>query len=95
MAAEAGGAKDARRVRIAQAASFQVMCTAWVERDKIVQIVKEGNQCFKENVSPFGGKVRGREPVQCSAKCPEVDLPAVGISEQPVQRLSAARGFYP
>lgn len=70
-AAGAGRRTAGRGRKVAQAASFQVMCTAWVERDKIVQIVKEGSQCFKENVSPFGGKVRGREPVQCSTKCPE------------------------
>ncbi|MGI9425305.1 MAG: hypothetical protein ACR2PA_19085, partial [Hyphomicrobiaceae bacterium] len=68
-AAEPAKTMGSSRLRMAQAASFEVMCTALASRDKIIQVVKEGGQCFKEEVSPYGGKVGKREPVACTTKC--------------------------
>lgn len=64
-------AAESGRMKIAQASTFEFMCTAWVEKDKIVQIVKEGAQCFQEEISPRGGKVSNRKTVACDTKCPE------------------------
>lgn len=58
-------------IRLAQAGAFKVMCVAWVDKKTMVQIVKEGDKCYREEVSPLGGKVLKREDVACDMKCPE------------------------
>lgn len=63
-------AAERTSIQFAQASTFQVMCVAWVEKSKIVQIVKEGDKCYREEVSPLGGKVLGRTEVACTEKCP-------------------------
>lgn len=55
------------QTRVAQA-GMEVVCEAKV-KDAIVRIVKEGNKCFRETVSPFKGSVDKREEVACDTQC--------------------------
>ncbi len=55
------------RIQLAQS-NLEVMCKSLVS-GKIVQIVKEGGQCYREVVSPMRSSVESREPVACDAKC--------------------------
>jgi hypothetical protein len=59
--------KSQNQTRMAQA-DMQVVCQAKV-KDEIVRIVKEGNKCFRETVSPFKGSVDKREEVACDTQC--------------------------
>lgn len=54
-------------LRVAQA-NLETICQAKV-KDQIVRVVKDGNKCFREQVSPFKGTVEKREEVPCNTQC--------------------------
>lgn len=54
-------------LRVAQA-GMQVLCEA-KDKDKIIRIVKDGDKCFRETVSPFKGSIDAREEVPCNTQC--------------------------
>ena len=49
---------------------MQVVCQSLQTKSMIVRIVNEGGKCFRENFSPFVGKVEKREEVPCNTQCP-------------------------
>lgn len=53
--------------RVAQA-GMEVMCQKR-SGDKIVRVIKDGDKCFRETVSPFKGSVEKREAVACGTGC--------------------------
>ncbi len=64
-------------LKLAQAAppppapgGMQVVCQALASKSSIIRVVNEGGKCFRENFSPFQGKVEKREEVPCNTQCP-------------------------
>jgi hypothetical protein len=51
-------------------AGMQVQCQALASKTSIIRIVNESGKCFRENFSPFQGKVDKREEVPCNTQCP-------------------------
>ncbi len=51
-------------------AGMQVQCQALASKSSIIRIVNESGKCFRENFSPFQGKVEKREEVPCNTQCP-------------------------
>ncbi len=56
-----------RSIEVAQS-GMEVLCEA-KDKDKIVRIVKDGDKCFRETVSPFKGSIDAREEVPCNTQC--------------------------
>jgi hypothetical protein len=61
-------------IQLAQAAGggngMQVVCQSLQSKAMIIRIVNEGGKCYRENFSPFVGKVEKREEVPCNTQCP-------------------------
>ena len=49
---------------------MQVVCQALASKTSIIRVVNESGKCFRENFSPFQGKVDKREEVPCNTQCP-------------------------
>jgi hypothetical protein len=56
-------------MRVAQAGA-QAVCQGWEGSSKIVRIVREGDRCFRETISPYQGHVDMRAEVPCNTSCP-------------------------
>lgn len=54
-------------VRVAQA--MEVVCQALVSKDKLVRVVREGDKCFREQLSPIRGSIDARVEVSCDTQC--------------------------
>jgi hypothetical protein len=54
-------------LRLAQA-GMEVLCQAR-RGHKVVQVIKEGDKCFREIVLPFRGTIEKREEVDCNTRC--------------------------
>ncbi len=50
--------------------SLQVICQTLQSKSSIVRVVNESGKCYRENFSPFLGKVEKREEVPCTTQCP-------------------------
>jgi len=66
-AGEAMGQSSASGPRLAQA-GIRVVCQV-KSGSKIVQIVNDGERCFRETFSPLVGRVEKREEVPCNTSC--------------------------
>jgi hypothetical protein len=62
--AEGSGAS----VQLAQTA-MQVVCQSIVGPTQLVRVVKEGDKCYRETMSPVRGTVDKREEVPCDTQC--------------------------
>lgn len=49
--------------------TINVSCLKWTGPSKFIRILNEAGQCFKETVDAISGKVQGRVPIACDAKC--------------------------
>jgi len=70
--AEAGEASAAvvgspASFRMAQA-GMEVVCQSMVGK-QIVRVVRDAGKCYREQLSPFAGKVERREEVPCTTTC--------------------------
>lgn len=54
----------------AQARGMQVKCQAMQPGNRIIRIVQEGTQCFRESILALQGKTEKRDPVACNTQCP-------------------------
>jgi hypothetical protein len=52
-----------------QGAPIKVECQAMPTQQMIIRVVNEGGKCFREEFSPFQGKVMKRQEVPCTTKC--------------------------
>jgi hypothetical protein len=64
-AARAGAGQS---LRVAQG-SMEVVCQSLVSKQQLVRVVKEGDKCFREVMSPVRGTVDSREEVPCDTQC--------------------------
>ena len=64
-AARAGAGQS---LRVAQG-SMEVVCQSLVSKQQLVRVVKEGEKCFREVMSPVRGTVDSREEVPCDTQC--------------------------
>lgn len=56
--------------QIAQAGgAITVVCQTLQGKSSIIRIVNEGGKCYRENFSPFNGRVEKREEVPCNTQC--------------------------
>jgi hypothetical protein len=53
--------------RLAQSA-IEVICQSKV-KDSIIRVVRDGDKCYRETVSPFRGSIDEREEVPCDTQC--------------------------
>lgn len=66
---DSGAARsDDGRIVVAQA-TVETVCQARSGKDKIVRVIKDGDKCFKEIVSPMKGSVENRSEVPCNTQC--------------------------
>lgn len=56
-----------KSVRTAQA--MEVVCQSLVTKDQLVRVVREGDKCFREELSPMRGSIDKREEVPCDTQC--------------------------
>ncbi len=56
-----------RSVRAAQA--MEVVCQSLVTKNQLVRVVREGDKCFREELSPMRGSIDKREEVPCDTQC--------------------------
>ena len=56
-----------RSVRTAQA--MEVVCQSLVTKNQLVRVVREGDKCFREELSPMRGSIDKREEVPCDTQC--------------------------
>lgn len=54
-------------LRLAQ--SLEVVCQALISKTELVRVVKEGDKCFREVMSPVRGTVDKRDEVPCDTQC--------------------------
>ena len=59
---------SSKGVRLAQGA-MEVVCQSLVSKTELVRVVKEGDKCFREVMSPVRGTVDSREEVPCNTQC--------------------------
>jgi len=62
-------AQDAGPTQLAQGA-LEVICQALVSKQQLVRVVREGDKCYRETMSPVRGTVDTREEVPCNTQCP-------------------------
>lgn len=63
----AGG--PAPMTRLAQAGDIKIVCQS-LQGQTVIRVVNEGGKCFREQFSPFQGRVEKREEVPCNTTCP-------------------------
>lgn len=68
--AQASGAPGAAPAAGQGGGSLQVICQTLQSKSLIVRVVNEGGKCYRENFSPFQGKVEKRDEVPCNTQCP-------------------------
>ena len=56
-----------KSVRLAQ--GMEVVCQSLVSKTQLVRVVKEGDKCFREVMSPVRGTVDKRDEVPCNTQC--------------------------
>ena len=56
-----------KSVRTAQA--MEVVCQSLVTKNQLVRVVREGDKCFREELSPMRGSIDKREEVPCDTQC--------------------------
>ena len=54
-------------VRMAQ--GMEVVCQSLVTKNQLVRVVREGDKCFREELSPMRGSIDKREEVPCDTRC--------------------------
>ena len=54
-------------VRMAQ--GMEVVCQSLVTKNQLVRVVREGDKCFREELSPMRGSIDKREEVPCDTQC--------------------------
>jgi hypothetical protein len=59
--------KASKGVLLAQ--GMEVVCQSLVSKTQLVRVVKEGDKCFREIMSPVRGSVDKRDEVPCDTKC--------------------------
>jgi len=56
------------KIQLARSDS-EVMCQKLLSKRKLIRIIREGEQCYKETINTYTGKVEERIVVKCSSSC--------------------------
>ena len=62
-------AETAGRQSVRTAQAMEVVCQSMVNKTQLVRVVREGDKCFREELSPMRGSIDKREPVPCDTQC--------------------------
>ena len=47
----------------------QVICQEFLGKGKLVRIIRDGDECYREIINTYTGEVEERKPVECSTAC--------------------------